>query len=247
MEKIYALVAMTIEPGHEDAFVAAARACHDAAAQDLTGTHAYEWFLSDDGRTATVVECYDDAGALALHGRTVGPAVAGIRDHARLGIEFAGDVPAPVLDGMRARLGEAPFLGRRILGRMSEPSSGKLGTQDGKLVVAVARFSVHPGKEAEFRALAQECFDRVVANEPGTLGYEWFLSEDGRECLTIDIYRDVDALRAHMANAGPVMAKIVGIVDSRTAIYGAVPDELRARLKPELGTAWGGRQLHGII
>jgi quinol monooxygenase YgiN len=247
MEKIYALVTMRVEPGHTEAFIAAARACHDAASQDLAGTHAYEWFLSDDGLTATVVEAYDDAEALAHHGRVAGPAVAGIREHARLAIEFAGDVPKPVLDRMRERLGDVPFRGRRILGRMSEPSVGRLGTQDGKLIVATASFTVHPGEEARFRGLAEECFDRVVANEPGTIGYEWFLSENGRECLTIDIYRDADALSAHMANAGPVMARIIPVVDSRTAIYGAVPPEVRARLKPELGTIWGGRQLHGVI
>jgi quinol monooxygenase YgiN len=247
MAKIYALVSMEVNPGQTEAFVAAARACHDGAHHDPTGTHAYEWFLSDDGRSATVVEIYDDAEALALHSRTAGPAAQKIRDHAKLGIEFAGTVPQAVLERMRERLGEVPWRGERILGRIDRRATGPWGVHESEIVVVVARFSVHAGKEAEFRALAEECFEKVAANEPGTLGYEWFLSENGRECLTIDIYANADALRAHMMNAGSVMARILPLVDARTTIYGAVPDEVRSRLKPELGTNWGGRQLHGLI
>ena len=247
MEKIYVLVTMDVKPGHCNEFIDAGGGCHEAAGRDLTGTHAYEWFLSDDRATGMVVEVYDDAEALAHHSRMAGAAAGQVKQHAGTAIEMAGAVPPPMLERMRERLGNVRFAGRRILGRMTEPAPGGLGTQDGKLVIALAHFTVHAGKEAEFRALAEECFARVVTNEPGTVGYEWFLSDDDRECLTIDVYADADALRAHMANAGPVMARIIPIVDSRTAIYGAVPDEVRARLKPELGTVWGGRQLHGLI
>jgi hypothetical protein len=50
-----------------------------------------------------------------------------------------------------------------------------------------------------------------------------------------------------MANAGPAMAKLLRIVKSRTQIYGAVPPEIRAKLKPELGVTYGGAQLGGIM
>lgn len=247
MDTIYILAGMDIRAGQEAGFVAAARACQDAVAQDPAGTQAYEWFLSDDRRSALVIEAYDDAEALGRHIRVAGAQAGAIRAHADSALEFAGGVPEPMLDRMRERLGEVGFAGPRFLGRMEGPTPAPARTQQGQLIAAIARFSVHAGKQEEFRALAQECFDKVVANEPGTLGYEWFLSEEGRECLTIDLYADADALKAHMANAGPVMARIIPLVDAQTAIYGAVPDEVRSRLKPELGTKWGGRQLHGLI
>ncbi|MET0658312.1 MAG: antibiotic biosynthesis monooxygenase [Steroidobacteraceae bacterium] len=247
MEKIFAIVRMKLAPGVTEEFRQRGRACIAAASQDLTGTTAYEWFVSPDGTEAIVIESYDDAEAVALHGKMVGGTVLAVTELAKFAIQFAGDVPEPIIARMRDRLGAADYFGPRFQGRLTSRAAGKVGPNAGTMIFAAARFSIQPGKQDEFRALAREAFARVEANEPGTLGYEWFLNAAGTECLTIDVYKDTAALLAHMANAGPVMAKILQIVKSDTTVYGAVAPEVRAKFKPELGVKFGGEQLGGVM
>lgn len=245
MEKIFCIVEMAIAAGAEDRFRVAAPACMAAARADLTGTSAYEWFLAEDGRHCTVIEIYDGADAIAHHSRTVGATIPPLLDIATFSLEFAGDVPDAVIDRMRARLGDARMNGPRFQGLLTEAATGQISRDAGTMIFAVARFSILPGRHAEFRELAAEAFGLVQANEPGTIGYEWFL--DGDECLTVDIYRDAAALAAHMANAGPTMAKILRIVESDTRIYGALPEAMRGRFKPELGVRYIAPQLQGVM
>jgi quinol monooxygenase YgiN len=247
MEKIFGIVDMQIAPGATAEFARAGRACIEAASNDLTGTTLYEWFVSDDGTRAMVIESYDGAEAVALHGRMVGKVIPAVLDVATFEITFAGDVPDAVVARMRERLGKAEVFGARFQGRLTGPAAGVRGPDAGHMIFAIARFSIQPGKREEFDVLAREAFALVEANEPGTHAYEWFLNPAGTECLTLDVYRDVAALKAHMGNAGATMGKLLQIVKSETVIYGALPAEMRAKFKPELGVRYGGEQLGGIM
>jgi len=42
----------------------------------------------------------------------------------------------------------------------------------------VARFKIHPNRSAEFEAAVADCVAGARSAEPGTLAYDWFLSED---------------------------------------------------------------------
>jgi quinol monooxygenase YgiN len=247
MEKIFGLVHMRIAPGARERFRERALACIAAASRDLTGTTAYEWFIAPDGTEAYVIEIYDGPEAVAVHSRMVGTTVLEVTQLAKFELTFAGEVPEALLARMRERLGRAEYFGPRLQGRLQGKAPGVVGESAGSMIFAVARFAVHPGREQEFRTLAREAFALVQANEPGTLAYEWFLNESGTECLTIDAYRDAAALKAHMLNAGPVMDKILKVVKSESRIYGAVPEPMRARFRPEVGVTFGGEQLGGVM
>ena len=247
MEKIFGIVRMQIAPGATETFRERALACIGAASKDLTGTAAYEWFLAPDGNEALVIEVYDDVEAVALHGRMVGGTVLSVVEVAKFNITFAGDVPDPIIERMRSRLGRAELFGSRFQGRLTHEAAGSKGRDAGSMIFAIARFSIEPGKQEEFNALAREAFSLVEKHEPDTLAYEWFLNAAGTECLTIDVYRNPAALMKHMANAGPAMARVLRIVKSTTQIYGAVPPEVRTKLRPELGVTYGGAQLGGIM
>lgn len=246
MGKIYCVVHMDVKPGITD-FRERALACVEAAKADLAGTVAYEWFLAEDGRSCTVIEIYDDADAIATHSRHVGAAVSHVKEAADFSLQFAGDVPDAILTRMRERLGAVSMIGPRFQGRLNEAAVGRVGPNAPAMIFAVARFSIHPGKQAEFRTLAAECFATVASREPNTLGYEWFMNEEGAECLTIDVYRDAAALAAHMANVGPIMSRILAIVDSQTSVYGAVPENLRAKFKPGLAAQYVAPQVGGVM
>jgi len=248
MEKIFGIVHMDIAPGQADVFRERAIAALAAARADLAGTTAYEWFMAEDGESCTVIEIYDGPEAVAHHGKMVGQTIAAIREVAEFHIDFAGEVPDPVIDRMRKVLGAVDYFGPRFQGKLTAPAAGTVGADAGAMIFAVARWTITPGKEAEFRALAEEVFALVDANEPDTIGYEWFLSPDGGKCLTIDVYRNVAGLGAHMKNAGPTMSRILELLsESDTRLYGAVPPAVRERFKPELGVRYVAPQLQRIM
>lgn len=247
MGKIYGIVRMDIHDGATDQFRARAAEILEAAKPDLTGTIAYEWFLAEHGRTAWVIEIYDDAAAIAHHSKMVGKYMAALKETASVSIEFAGDVPEAMMEQMRARLGDVGYAGPRLQGLLEAPAPASVGPKVGEMIFAVARFAIHPGKLEQFRTLAAEAFDLVQANEPGTLAYEWFVNAEGTECLTLDIYEDAAALGAHMANAGPTMGKILQIVTSDVQIFGALPDAMRAKFRPGVGATFVAPQLQGVM
>lgn len=245
MEKIYGFVPIAIAEGQTDAFVAGARACHEAALPDLTGTQAYEWFLSDDGRQAYVIEVYDDPAAVAHHSKMMDGRVAKLREIASFAITFAGAVPQALRERMASVLGKVDYVGPRAFGRMSQPTPHRVLLPGAERIYAVARFRPHPGTEAALRDLARQSYEQACAADPGTWGYEWFFADDG-SCLALDIYENPQAMLAHMANCGPLMGQILKIADSETIVFGALPAEIESRLRPELGITRFRRRLHGV-
>ena len=65
---------------------------------------------------------------------------------------------------------------------------------------------VQAGKEAALRTLIDEMVAATLANEPGTLNYEWSTSEDGGVCHIFERYVDSDATMVHLANFGQTFA-----------------------------------------
>lgn len=96
-----------------------------------------------------------------------------------------------------------------------------------------AEHSISEGKINEFRKLAAEIIDRVETTEPNTLSYEWFLSNDESKCYVVQIYKDSQAVMAHLGNIADLMgpfhevAPLTGLM-----LFGSPSDELRQTLEP---------------
>ena len=71
-----------------------------------------------------------------------------------------------------------------------------------KQVLLNVSLTIHAGKLNQFQAIAREMVD-ASRKEPGTLGYEWFLSTDAQRCQLVETYADAEALLAHFA--GPAV------------------------------------------
>ena len=71
-----------------------------------------------------------------------------------------------------------------------------------KQVYWILELNIQAGKEADFRKLMDEMVAATLANEPGTLNYEWSTSDDGKACHIFERYVDSDATMVHMANFG---------------------------------------------
>jgi quinol monooxygenase YgiN len=60
-----------------------------------------------------------------------------------------------------------------------------------------ARLKVREGKLEEFKRHAAEMMQQTREKDTGTLAYDWFLSQDGRECEVREAYVNADALVDH--------------------------------------------------
>ncbi len=78
-----------------------------------------------------------------------------------------------------------------------------MATQAVQLAVEI---TIYEGKFDAFETIAQEML-AVSRSEPGTLGYEWYLSGDRRRCRLMEAYADATALLAHFK--GPAVQQLV--------------------------------------
>lgn len=107
-----------------------------------------------------------------------------------------------------------------------------------------AEFSVPEANIDDFKKKAAELVRKVEANEPGALSYEWFLSDDKHACTLVEVYKDSDAVMAHLGNVGALLGPLVEVAPlSRLFILGNPSAEVRqafAPFGPKILEHWNG-------
>ncbi len=73
-----------------------------------------------------------------------------------------------------------------------------------KVVRLTVSMTVNEGQQEAFTSVAQDMTEGSKT-EPGTLGYEWFASGDGKTFRLVETYEDAQAVEAHFT--GPVVQK----------------------------------------
>ena len=66
-----------------------------------------------------------------------------------------------------------------------------------KTVQLTVHLSIHEGKLADFERTAQ-AMSAGSQNEPGTLAYSWYLSDDRTKCRLLELYADAASAAAHL-------------------------------------------------
>ena len=82
--------------------------------------------------------------------------------------------------------------------------------------------TLNEGQMEAFRSLAEK-MTAVSRNEPGTLGYEWFASADGRQFRLVETYANALAIEAHFMGAAVQVhvPKLMGCASvTRLEVYG---------------------------
>lgn len=95
----------------------------------------------------------------------------------------------------------------------------------------IVRQTINPGGLEEFRRCARLGAGNAEANEPGTLGYEFFVDEDGTESYLVEYYADSQSFLTHFANVQPILEasmKVSGLVEA--IVLGDPDPEARAML-----------------
>jgi len=109
------------------------------------------------------------------------------------------------------------------------------GLKAGSIALVVTG-EVLPGQMDNFRKLVPRLV-AAVAEEPGTLAYEWSFQPDEKTYNVMEVYQNSDALAAHLKHVGAEFLKELGQVRKTTkAIVFGLPDaqvkETLARLDP---------------
>ena len=89
--------------------------------------------------------------------------------------------------------------------------------------------NIREGRLAELKTLMKEMVDATKANEPGTLNYEWTISEDSKRCALYERYLDSAAAMTHL---GAFMKNYAGrfmecLEVKKWSFHGKPSDELK--------------------
>jgi quinol monooxygenase YgiN len=94
-----------------------------------------------------------------------------------------------------------------------------------------AEFTIEEGKIEEYKKLVQEMSRVVEANEPDTIGYQFYLNRaDETKCIVHETYSNSEAVLAHNAGVASqtILPKIFNVSKiSRFEVYGSPSEELQ--------------------
>jgi quinol monooxygenase YgiN len=102
-----------------------------------------------------------------------------------------------------------------------------------RYVAWMLELAVNEGKESDFRALMAEMADATERTEPGTIDYEWCVSDDGRRLHLFERYADSNAAMTHLGTFGDrYMKRFFDVLaPERITLYGTPDDRVRGALK----------------
>ena len=89
-----------------------------------------------------------------------------------------------------------------------------------------ARFKIHEGQLETFKDTAAKCMACVKEKEPDAKQYDWFITDDGSECVVRETYRSSAALLQHIGNLGPLFGDLLAVTDFSGEICGPPSEEL---------------------
>jgi len=94
-------------------------------------------------------------------------------------------------------------------------------------LTVVLEFKVRPAGDAEFLRCAR-ALAAAAATEPGTLRYQWFVTQKPGHYSIIEEYVDADAAEAHNNHVASLLGEVFGVVDLvSAAFYGELNQYIR--------------------
>jgi len=117
------------------------------------------------------------------------------------------------------------------------------------LMFMVVRMAINPGATENFRKTLAEVVRIAKEGSDGLVGYEWFLSPDGRDCTVIEVYDGPAAHAKHVQRVVlPHAGKLREYASSQMSLAGNVPDEMLKQMRGRLGDVpYLGVQIAGLL
>ena len=111
-------------------------------------------------------------------------------------------------------------------------------------VTLVVEFGIKPGQLEAFKAFSRALIERSQS-EPGTLRYDWHISDGGDTCINLELFKDGAAFIEHDKHVADIASGVGAVAEVRGFhVIGEVGDAVRAQLA---GTATGYYRLFGGI
>ena len=108
-------------------------------------------------------------------------------------------------------------------------------------IVTDFQLSIKEGQLEEFKAFVNTMIEVTDVNEPNTLGYEWYINEDGSECHLLETFNNSEAFMTHLGNVGHMFDTLSQFATmTRAKIYGSPSDELQQSLASAYGVEYFG-------
>ena len=109
----------------------------------------------------------------------------------------------------------------------------------------ILELTINSGRLDDLRTLMVEMVEATRKNEPGTLNYEWAISEDRQVCDIYERYQDSAAVMTHVKSWGENFASrfMELLTPTRFLVYGAPSQEVKdalADFKPTYMAPIGG-------
>ena len=98
-----------------------------------------------------------------------------------------------------------------------------------EILISVDSSDVEPGKLEELQAALGELVEFVDASEPRPIAYAVYFNEDGTKMTVVQVHPDSASMEFHMTIAGPVFAKVKGLLTLRTIDLYGKPSETLVR------------------
>jgi len=89
-----------------------------------------------------------------------------------------------------------------------------------------ARWKIHEGKMEEFKSLAKECHAAVMKKNPQHMQYDWYFSDELRECVILETYPDSNALLMHLSIVGEFLGRFLALGEFKPEVFGKPSKEL---------------------
>ncbi len=107
------------------------------------------------------------------------------------------------------------------------------------VVFWIFELSIKEGEVETLKSLLAEMSEATQTNEPNTLNYEWYISDDETKCHILERYSDSAALLTHMDNFGKHFAKrfMSILTPTKMTVYGN-PNETVVKALKSLGAVY---------
>ena len=94
-------------------------------------------------------------------------------------------------------------------------------------LIVICECRVPAGGEAEFLRVAR-ALASATASEPGTMRYQWFVTQKPGHYSIIEEYVDADAAEAHNHHVEPLLGELFAVAELLTAtFYGELNQYIR--------------------
>jgi len=169
-----------------------------------TRTLRYDWYVAGDGTTCEVRESYVEADGLLEHNDHVRePRNRLFRDHAYgHDMTIYGEPSSALAELIERMAGHVRFHRFSLLQGLDTKGVPSM-------FEATARLTIRDGELEGFKQQAAEVMRQMRELGDQPFRYDWFLSDDGRECEVREAYADADSLLRHQQQ----------IVEAKTTLF----------------------------